>query len=137
MKKRRYENEGIRLLMNLRNRMNQALKGNSKASSTTNLCGCTAEFLREYLKHPKDGGKYHIDHARPCHTFDMSNPLHQRVCFHYLNLQVLSAAENIEKGGSWNPSRWGGLGLYNAQMYALYTGNLDYLPKYCVTLPRT
>ena len=138
VKKRRDNNESIRLLMNLRNRTNQALKGNLKANSMTDLCGCTPEFLREYLKHPEDGGKYHIDHIRPCHTFDMSNPLHQQVCFHYSNLQVLSADENLEKGSTWNPSRWGGLGLYYAQMYALSTGNLDYLPNYCVTLsPRT
>ena len=39
----------------------------------------------------------------------------------------------MEKGGIWNPYRWGGLGLYFAQMYALSTGNLDYLPKYCVS----
>lgn len=39
----------------------------------------------------------HIDHIVPCAYFDLSNPIHQRRCFNYRNMQPLPAKENISK----------------------------------------
>ena len=43
-------------------------------------------------------GVIHIDHIRPCVSFDLSKPEEQAKCFHYTNLQALWAHENLSKG---------------------------------------
>ena len=40
----------FRLSMNLRNRINSALKGNSKSDHTMNLIGCSSDFLKTFLE---------------------------------------------------------------------------------------
>jgi hypothetical protein len=44
---------------------------------------------------------WHIDHIRPCCSFDLTDPEQQKKCFHYSNLQPLWAEENWSKGGKW------------------------------------
>ena len=90
--------------MNLRIRINLALKGNPKLSTTMKLVGCSIERLKQHLeKQFKMGmswnnyGKWHIDHIRPCASFDLSKPSEQKKCFNYTNLQPLWAEENLKK----------------------------------------
>ena len=47
----------------------------------------------------KNQGRYgwHIDHIKPCASFDLSDPKQQLKCFNYKNLQPLWAEENIKK----------------------------------------
>ena len=40
---------------------------------------------------------WHIDHIKPCSKFDLSDPIQQKICFNYKNLQPLWAEENIRK----------------------------------------
>jgi hypothetical protein len=42
-------------------------------------------------------GLWHIDHIRPCNSFDLSKAEEQAKCFNYINLQPLWAIENLEK----------------------------------------
>lgn len=88
----------------LRSRLISALKGNPKLSTTMNLVGCSIDKLKHYLESKfKKGmtwsnyGKWHVDHIRPCCSFDLSKPSEQRKCFHYTNLQPLWAKENLSK----------------------------------------
>ena len=94
----------------LRCRIRAALNGIKKSKSTEKLIGCTIEYLKVYLEnqfkegmtwqnHGTDG--WHIDHVRPCKSFDLSDPEQQKQCFHYTNLQPLWWWENLEKGGKW------------------------------------
>jgi hypothetical protein len=43
-------------------------------------------------------GKWHIDHIRPCSSFDLSDTEQQKICFNYKNLQPLWAEDNLRKG---------------------------------------
>lgn len=96
----------FKLLTNLRRRILHALKGNSKSNKTMKLLGVNnMEFLWIHLeKSFKPGmtrenhGKWHIDHIKPCSSFDLTKPSEQRECFHYTNLQPLWASENLSKG---------------------------------------
>jgi len=97
-----------KLLNNLRRRVLNALKNNSKSNSTVNLLGCSIEELWIHLeKSFKPGmtrenhGRWHVDHIRPCASFDLSKPEEQVKCFHYTNLQALWAHENLSKGAKY------------------------------------
>jgi len=43
-------------------------------------------------------GKWHLDHVRPCASFDLTKPEEQEKCFHYSNYQPLWAEQNLSKG---------------------------------------
>ena len=103
---------GFRLIRNLRCRVRLALKGFSKSVSTMKLIGCDIEFFQSYFcskfvngmswKHVMNG-EIHIDHIRPCASFDLSKPSEQRKCFHYTNLQPLWAIDNLKKSAKYLP----------------------------------
>lgn len=96
------------ILKRLRNRILQALKNNYKTSSTTNLLGCSLEDFKKYFESKFIDGmswkiflqtdKIHIDHIRPCASFDLSKEDEQKKCFHYTNLQPLWKEDNLKKG---------------------------------------
>lgn len=95
-----------RIKHNLRIRTRHVLKGKIKSGTTIDLLGCQPEFLISYIeKQFKEGmtwdnyGRkgWHIDHIIPCSSFDLTDPEHQRKCFHYTNLQPLWAEDNLRK----------------------------------------
>lgn len=45
-------------------------------------------------------GRWHVDHKRPCASFDLSDALQFAECWALSNLQPLWAADNIAKGAS-------------------------------------
>lgn len=103
-KKRRKIDTNFKLRCYLRNRMYSALKGICKSKRTIDLLGCSIDFLKQHLELKfKPGmfwqnyGKWHIDHKRPCASFDLSKPEEQCKCFNYTNLQPLWAEENLSK----------------------------------------
>ena len=85
-----------------RKRMWHAFNGRgAKSKKTIDLLGCDGHFLKEYLEKTKVEGKdytnAHIDHIIPCASFDLTDVEQQKKCFHYTNLQLLPAIENIKK----------------------------------------
>ena len=102
----------FRLRSNLASLINTAIRKHfgTKASRTNALIGCTITELRQHLEAQFTNGMnwnnygrtgWHIDHIRPCASFDLTDAEQQRQCFHYTNLQPLWAAENIRKGAKW------------------------------------
>jgi len=105
MQKRRKTDINFKLKSYLRTRIWRALKGRVKKSNTTiNLVGCSINHLKNHIeKKFKKGmswsnyGKWHVDHIRPCVSFDFRKPEEQRECFNYTNLQPLWAKDNLKK----------------------------------------
>jgi hypothetical protein len=102
-------NVNRKLSLLLRRRTLLALKDNSKSINTMSLLGIeNIEFLWKHLELTfKSGmtrenhGLWHIDHIRPCYSFDLTKPEEQAKCFHYSNLQALWAHENLSKGAKF------------------------------------
>jgi hypothetical protein len=105
-KRNKYRTDpAYRVKVNLRGRFNRALKRNTKSASVLTLIGCSIQELQAYLGEKfTDGmtwenyGEWHIDHIKPCASFDLSDPKQQQECFHYTNLQPLWAEDNLKKG---------------------------------------
>jgi hypothetical protein len=101
---KRSTNINFKILCNLRTRLYLVLKNNPKSSTTMKLVGCSVERLKEYLQSKfqsgmtwSNYGKWHVDHIKPCASFDLSKPSEQKKCFRYTNLQPLWAKDNLSK----------------------------------------
>ena len=104
---RRRRDLDFRIRSNLSSRLAMAVrKGRGKAASTLELVGCSLAELRDHLQSLFQAGMtwesyghkgWHIDHIRPCASFDLTDPAQQRVCFHFTNLQPLWAKDNLRK----------------------------------------
>lgn len=88
----KYHNDPIfRLVKTQRNRVNSALRknNNSKTEETIKLLGCTPDFFKKHLEkqfydNPRTGDEmtwnnhsfygWHVDHIKPCASFDLSDP---------------------------------------------------------------
>jgi hypothetical protein len=97
-------NPAYKIKKNLRRRVNQVITRNDKSNSTMNLIGCSIyELLQHIEKQFTDGmswnnyGQWHIDHIKPCASFDLTDTEQQKRCFNYTNLQPLWAVDNIRK----------------------------------------
>ena len=93
----------------LRNRLTNVLNnvGRKKSKHTIELLGCSEEFFVEYIESLfRDGMNWdnhtfygwHLDHIRPCASFDQSDPEQHKKCWHYTNFQPLWWYENLKKG---------------------------------------
>lgn len=94
----------FRLTHNIRVRINRAIKGQIKSNHTIELVGCDVGFLRRWLEAKflpgmtwENYGDWHVDHIMPCASFDLSDPVQQRTCFRWTNLQPLWEKENLAK----------------------------------------
>ena len=105
--------EQHRLAHNCRVRVREMVKshGGIKSASTMELVGCSIQHLIEHFEQQfaagmtwENMGAWHIDHIRPCASFDLTDPAQQRECFHYTNLQPLWAEDNIRKSDKWEPA---------------------------------
>jgi hypothetical protein len=102
----------LNLKKNCARRIREMLK-QKKASRTMKYVGCTFEYLKTHLeaqfeegmtwenygnhKFGKDKDGWHIDHIIPCKAFNLDDPVEQKACFYYMNLQPLWGEENIVK----------------------------------------
>ncbi len=100
----------FRIKRNLRRRILASLKGENKSYKTLILLGCSIEKFKNYLQSKFQEGMswanygrtgWHIDHIRPCVSFDLSNSKQQKQCFHYTNMQPLWWRDNIKKGAKF------------------------------------
>ena len=99
----------FRISDSIRKRLRLALKWQrqEKRNKTIDYLGCSINEFIEYFEskfingmtmNKFMNGEIHIDHIKPCASFDLSDLEQQKECFHYTNLQPLWAKENFSKG---------------------------------------
>lgn len=105
---RRNQDVEFQLAKSLRDRLYKAVSRGSKSASATMLVGCSIPELKVHLESLfekgmswENYGEWHIDHVRPCISFDLTDVEQQAACFHYSNLRPLWGSENRSKGGMW------------------------------------
>jgi len=106
---RRMANDAQRIRKRLMSRIWAAMKRQRvNGSGTFALVGCSAEQLRDHLLKRflpgmsfENYGEWHVDHIRPCASFDLNDPEQLKTCFNWRNLQPLWAVDNIRKGASY------------------------------------
>ena len=107
MAKRAASDVGFKLKAALRARVRAAVTrgGGEKSRKTMQLVGCSVAHLRQHLEAQftegmtwDNHGEWHIDHIKPCASFDLTDAEQQRECFNYTNLQPLWAKDNLSKG---------------------------------------
>jgi hypothetical protein len=108
--KNRYASDiNFRLSSIIRKRMRSTIteQNAEKMHTSIELLGCTIEEARLHIESKFQPGMtwdnnthdgWHIDHIRPCASFDLTDPKQQKQCFHYTNLQPLWSMENLSKG---------------------------------------
>lgn len=100
------------IAMRLRARLYEMVTkaGTSRAGRFQELIGVSRDTLLSRLENQflpgmswDNMGEWHIDHIRPCASFDLTDPAQQRECFHCDNLQPLWAEDNWAKSDTWEP----------------------------------
>ena len=87
----------------LRSKIHKFLK--SQPTSYAERIGCSLDTFMKWIEFRFDttmnwdnfGKVWQIDHILPLNSFDMTNPTHTLICFHWSNLQPLSSYENRQK----------------------------------------
>jgi hypothetical protein len=95
---------GYRLLVLLRCRMSALMAREVKSAKTIELIGCSQDHLIKHIEMQfqsgmswSNHGEWHIDHIIPCASFDLKDPIQQKTCFNWTNLQPLWGIDNIKK----------------------------------------
>jgi len=101
--------ERHKIQCNLGRRIREKLRSGKDGKKVEWFLGCSIDFLKLHLESKfKPGmswdnyGKWHIDHVRPCASFNLENHDQQKECFNWTNLQPLWAKENRSKGARYS-----------------------------------
>lgn len=68
------------------------LQSNMPIHSKTKQIGTWEDFMAT-------PARLHIDEIIPCDAWDLTDPVQYKLCFHYINSQLLWEFDNCSKGG--------------------------------------
>lgn len=103
LKKLRYHSEpNFKLAERGRIRIYQALKQQNKSNSIQELVSCSDFELIDWIGSQFDtnmtwdnyGSYWQINHIKPVSSFDLTDPVQLRDCFHYTNLEPIEKSLN-------------------------------------------
>lgn len=108
-RKKMHKDINLNITNRVRSRIAMAARriGIRKVHRTITLLGCTADEFKQYLQRRFTKGMtwekfltgaIHIDHIKPCNSFNLIKTSEQKKCFHYTNCQPLWAMDNYIKG---------------------------------------
>jgi len=94
----------------MRSRFRQVVLNEFKGDSVLVMVGCSDDHLIKWLEFQFDenmdwdnhGSYWHVDHIKPCASFDFTNVDDQKECFHWTNLQPLFKTDNLIKSNTYN-----------------------------------
>ena len=112
LRRERMKDPTFKYRANMSSRISVAMRANkiSKPAESEKLMGTTwAEFrkwidsqLKEGMT-PENYGEWHLDHVRPCASFDLAEEAQCFVAFNWRNYQPMWGLENIEKNDDYEP----------------------------------
>jgi len=111
-KQKKEEDLNYKLACDLRTRLNQAIKSNTKTGSAVRDLGCSIEELKAHLESKFQTGmtwenwgigedRWNIDHIIPLSAYDLGERQHVVLACYYLNLQPLWSGDNLAKGDKY------------------------------------
>ena len=103
-KKRYREDIGYKLRVLVHCRLKAVVKGKFKSKTIPKLCGTSIDKLKRHIESKflpgmswDNHGDWHIDHIKPCASFNLTDEAQLLECFNYKNLQPLWAEDNLRK----------------------------------------
>lgn len=100
-----------RMIESLRRKLIKFVSTNSRRY--IHLFGCSAHFMRKHLESQfkpdmtwQNRSKWHIDHIRPCASFEFIDKSDALICFNWKNLRPVFADVNARKGAKWRGYVW-------------------------------
>jgi hypothetical protein len=105
------------------------IHGGTKSERTMKYVGCSLDFLKnwfeflfdEHMNWSNHGSYWHIDHIKPCSSFDLTNQEDIFSCYNWSNLRPLNKEENIKKSNVLHCD----LILYYKELKDAFLGQLD------------
>ncbi len=110
----RREDPVFKFRTNVSSRLARAMAGEklTKSKETEEYLGCTWEEFKEWIESQFNpsmtienyGYKgWHLDHVRPCDSFDLNDDNQIFVAFNWANFQPLWGEENFDKNNDYSP----------------------------------
>jgi hypothetical protein len=105
--KLKWKNDGKKINKRIRDALNKRIKQSlfsKKNNNTFSYIGCDIEILQKWFEFCFEDnmswdnyGEWHIDHIKPCYTFDLSKDEDIKQCFNWKNIRPCWAKDNLEK----------------------------------------
>jgi hypothetical protein len=79
-------------------------------ASAIGLLGCDFQSFKRWIEYQFDanmtwenhGEYWHLDHIKPCASFDLTNEEDIKICFNWINYRPLEKMENIKKSDKYD-----------------------------------
>lgn len=104
---RRQNDIEFKIYSNIQSRIYSALKSDNikKKDSTLNIIGCSIDFYKNWLEFQfnenmnwnNHGEYWHIDHVKPCASFDLLDDTQIKECFSWKNVRPIEKVLNLSK----------------------------------------